>query len=83
MNLGNIKEFFKINDKLSEDNKTHLFTVNSLVDLYNLFEHLCWEDIKNNINNEYKKKIEEEKVNQINDYFTEIEKDEKKIIKSL
>ena len=83
MNLGNIKEFFKINDKLSEDNKTHLFTVNSLVDLYNLFEHLCWEDIKNNINNEYKKKIEEEKVNQINDYFTEIEKDEKKIIKRL
>ena len=69
--LEGIKEFFENNDKESDDKKIHLFTVNSLVDLYNLFEHLCWKEIKENINNEYKKEINNEVTIEINRFFEE------------
>ena len=80
--LEGVKEFFTSNDKESDDKKIHLFTVNSLVDLYNLFEHECWNEIKENINNEYKKKIKEEITNEINKFFEEND-DKKSIINKL
>ena len=51
IHLGEISQFIKVNTKL--------ITVNTLIDFYNIFEHLCWEEIKKHINKEYEKKLNE------------------------
>ena len=68
INLGKIKQFFDINIGLGKDNN-NLFTVNSLIDFYNLFEHLCWDEIKGNINNEYIKTFVDDEKQKIKKYF--------------
>ena len=68
IHLGKINQFLKKNSIIGKD-KNSLFTVNSLIDFYNLFEHLCWDEIKVNINNEYKKKLGEEEKQKIRNYF--------------
>ena len=68
IHLGTIKKFINSNNRKGKDNIS-LFTVNSLIDFYNLFEHLCWEEIKVNINVEFKKTLEEEKKQKIKKYF--------------
>ena len=71
IHLGRIKQFINNNNKIGKDNIS-LFTVNSLIDFYNLFEHLCWDDIKEKINNEYKKTFEENEKQKIKQYFDEL-----------
>jgi len=74
IHLDKIKQFLNMNNKIGKDNND-LFTVNSLIDFYNLFEHLCWEEIKVNINNEYKKKFEKDEEKQkIIKYFNNLNK---------
>ena len=54
----NLSKFFIKNNK---------FKINSLISIYNIFEFVCWDEIKNNLNEEYKMKIEEkDKVKIIN-----------------
>ena len=51
-NLSIIKNFFnKIKSEV--DNNNTLFTVECLIDLMNLFEKLCWDKIRNNLNKDY------------------------------
>ena len=71
IHLGGIKHFININSREGKDNIS-LFTVNSLIDFYNLFEHLCWDEIKEKINNEYKKTFEEKEKQKIKKYFDEL-----------
>ena len=71
IHLGRIKQFININNRIGKDNIS-LFTVNSLIDFYNLFEHLCWDEIKEKINNEYKKTFEENERQKIKQYFDEL-----------
>ena len=68
INLGRIKQFFDTNIGLGKENN-NLFTVNSLIDFYNLFEHLCWDEIKRNINNEYIKTFVDDEKQKIKKYF--------------
>ena len=68
IHLGDIKQFINMNNRKGKDN-INLFTVNSLIDFYNLFEHLCWKKIKDNINEEYKKPLGEEEKQKIKKYF--------------
>ena len=68
IHLGRIKQFINMNNRMGSDN-INLFTVNSLIDFYNLFEHLCWDEIKVKINNEYKKLLGDEEKLKIKKYF--------------
>ena len=65
IHLDEIEQFIKNNKKL--------FTVNSFIDLYNMFEHLCWDEIKVNINEQYKKQLTENK--NIEKYFNFLNED--------
>lgn len=68
IHLEEINQFIKMNQKL--------FTVNSLIDFYNIFEHLCWNEIKNNINkDEYGKKLTEQEKQKIDEYFNNLNKE--------
>ena len=71
IHLEKISQFINDYTKGGGDNKK-LFTVNSLIDFYNLFEHLCWDEIKANINNEFKKTLEDEKKYEIRQYFDDL-----------
>ena len=71
IHLEKISQFINDYTKEGGDNKK-LFTVNSLIDFYNLFEHLCWDEIKANINNEFKKTLEDEKKYEIRKYFDDL-----------
>ena len=55
-----VKSFFNYNDE---------FTVNKLVRIFELFEHLCWDQIKENLLDEFMKNLEENKVKKSNEYF--------------
>jgi hypothetical protein len=68
-----IKQFFNNNSKL---------TVIKLVRIFELFEHLCWGQIQENLSEEYMKKINEEKKQTILQYFQE-NPDEKNYIKKI
>ena len=68
IHLGRIKQFINMNNRIGSDNIS-LFTVNSLIDFYNLFEHLCWDEIKVKINNEYKKLLVDDEKQKIKKYF--------------
>ena len=45
------------------------FSVNKLVRIFELFEYLCWEQIKENLLDEYKKNIDDEKSKLISEFF--------------
>ena len=67
IHLGEISQFIKVNTKL--------ITVNTLIDFYNIFEHLCWEEIKKHINKEYEKKLTEQEKLNVNKYFENLSKE--------
>ena len=71
IHLEKIKQFINNNSGEEDDNKK-LFTVNSLIDFYNLFEHLCWDEIKSNINNEFKKSLNDIQKQEIKQYFNNL-----------
>ena len=70
-------DFFRIQYEYYGD--MQLFTVNSLVEIFDYFESLCWKDIKKNIPPDFMQPIPENIQNEINSYF-EKNKLEKKII---
>ena len=56
----NIKSFFNSNREIP---------INKLVRIFEFFEHLCWNQIKDNLLDEYKKPLEEGKIKLIENYY--------------
>ena len=56
----NIKELFSSNKNIK---------INKLVRIFEFFEHLCWNQIKDNLLYEYNKPLDEEKIKLIDDYY--------------
>ena len=57
-----------------------IFTINSLVTIFEYFESLCWKDIKNNILEDYKLEIPEDSKKIIIEYFEKNKDNEQKLI---
>jgi hypothetical protein len=70
-------DFFKTQYEYYYDLK--LFTVNSLIPIFDYFEALCWKDMKKNIPIDYQDDVPENARNYIIEYFEKNEK-EKRII---
>ena len=68
--IRNIPKHINIDEKVKIffDNKNK-FTVNKLVRVFELFEHLCWEQIKDNLLDEVLKPIDEDKMIIIKKYL--------------
>ena len=49
--------------------KNKIFTLEVLIDIYEYVEHLCFEQILDNVNIEFKVDIEKDKIEKINQYF--------------
>ena len=74
------KKFFEqINNDINKIN-TQFFTVNTLLSIFKLFEHFCWKEMKENINLQYKEKIDDNKKKEIISYFKEYNKFKDKLI---
>ena len=72
VNIGNeCKEFFEINDN---------FKLINLISIFEYIELLCYPQIVENVNDDYKKQINQEEINKINKYFYD---DGKKLIKKI
>jgi len=57
-----------INDFL---NKNFKFTIEKLVDIYNYVENICYEEIKRNVSNDYKRILSDKKREKINLFYLE------------
>ena len=68
------------NNEGNENETINRFSVNSLINVYLYFEHLSWEETKNNLNEQYKAEIEKEKEDEINEFFKNYNKDNDKLI---
>ena len=71
-NINILKDFFKNNLQKK------LFTVDSLINIFNIFEICCWDKIKNNLVENYLMDINDNIKNKINNFFSN--KENKKII---
>ena len=63
-NLDILNEFFN-----KEDNIAKNFKVNSMMSIFDFFEFICWDKIKENLSNTYLKDINNDIKNKINDFF--------------
>ena len=71
-----LKNLFKTKYEFS-DPKLKIFTLNSLVSIFEYFESLCWNEIKKNIPADYTFDLAEEPKKFILDYFEKIKNEEK------
>ena len=71
-NINILKDLFKNNLQKK------LFTVDSLINIFNIFEICCWDKIKNNLVENYLMDINDNIKNKINNFFSN--KENKKII---
>ena len=69
----NIKALFDTNKEIA---------INKLVRIFEFFEHLCWNQIKDNLLDEFMKQLNEEKIKLIEKYYKE-NKDENNYIKKV
>ena len=69
------------NNENNNNDKVNRFSVNSLINIYLYFEHLNWEESKNNLNEQYKVEIEKEKLEQMNEFFKDYDRENEKLIK--
>ena len=77
------EEFVKlINNKDAQSKNNNSFTVNSLVSIFEYFEDLCWEDIKNYIPLDFKMPIDDKDGEEIYQYFERNKKNKKLINKN-
>ena len=68
--IRDIPEYININENVKHFFiKNNNFTVNKLVRIYELFEYICWDQIKDNLLDEFMKKIDEDKKKKIDEYF--------------
>ena len=59
------------NSKITEKNKGTLFKVNSLMSVFNIFELICWEKIKENLIDNYLKEINDNMMQVIDIFFND------------
>ena len=79
--IENIPDFIKINNDCKEFFKEHEnFKLNILISIYEYIELLCYPQIVENVNDDYKKEIEREEIEKINKYFS---KENDKLIKKM
>ena len=45
----------------NDNNDIKMFSINTLINIYDLIEYICWEQFKNNLNEQYLLKLDEEK----------------------
>ncbi len=67
-----LKSFFiensnNINQNTGEN--IQMFSVNTLINIYNLIEFICWDQFKNNLNDQYKMQLSEEHKKKIKNYI--------------
>ena len=74
----NLKNLFKSKFEYADPNKK-IFTINSLVSIFEYFESLCWNEIRKNVPPDYQLNLAEEPKKFIIDYFEKIKKEEKVI----
>ena len=68
------KQFFIVNS-----NKIN-FSVNTLLDVFKLFEHYCWKEMKETLNNQYQDNIDNNKRMEIIQFFKDYNKNNDKLI---
>ena len=72
-----LKSFFIENtrdeEEIANNNNDNLFSINTLLNIYNLIELLCWEQFKNNLNDQYKLSLKEEDKKKIKHYVNSID----------
>ena len=74
----NLKNLFKTKFEYAEP-KQKIFTINSLVSIFEYFESLCWNEIKKNVPPDYQLNLADEPKKFILDYFENIKKEDKLI----
>jgi len=69
-----LKLFFINNNGKDSNNKDFaMFSINTLINIYNLIESICWNQFKDNLNKQYQRHLEDDAKNAIKKYFeTEI-----------
>ena len=72
------EELIRLLKEENEYSDDKLFTVNSLIALFNYFEALCWEEFKNHIPTDYKQELPKDIERYINNYF--VQKNRNRII---
>ena len=68
--IEKIPDFVKINEDCKDffrDNQD--FQLNILISIFEYFELLCYNQIVDNVNEEYKKEFEREQIEKIDNYF--------------
>ena len=81
-----LKSIFIINEKENKkstenDDDAIFFSVNQLINVFEIFEHLCWNSIKNNLVGDYLQNIDPTWLKKIKKYFNQLPK--KKTINSV
>ena len=69
------------NDK--NNNENIFFSINTLISIFELFEHLCWDSLKENLVGDYLQKIDPVWGDKIVKYFNGVENNSGKIIKKI
>ena len=72
------KNFFNNSYKMKTNDS--LFTVNTLLNIFKIFEHFCWKETKENINEQYKEKIDNNKRLEIIKFFQNYNNNNDKLI---
>ena len=79
--IEKIPDYVKINDNCKEFfRENENFQLNILISIYEYFELLCYPQIVENVSDDYKKEIEREQIEKINEYFSQ---ENNKLIKKI
>ena len=71
-----------LKDLFYNTKEKNLFTIDSLMNIFNIFEIICWEKTKDNLSESYFLEINENTKNYINNYFNMIDNERKLISKT-
>ena len=66
-----LKNFFIKNSEDEDDkiNEFRKFSINTLINIYNLIEFMCWDQFKDNLNNQYQMHLKDDIKNAIKEYL--------------
>ena len=67
-----------LNELFKNGKAKNLFTVDTLMNVFNIFEIICWDKIKDNLSGSYLMEINEENKKAINNFFANQNKDNNK-----
>ena len=56
----------EIREDAKNDNNNQMYSINTLINIYELIEFLCWESFKDNLNDQYKMHLSEDMRKKIN-----------------